>query len=365
MKVRDVAEMVEQIASPRWAAEWDNVGLLAGDASAEVTNVLLCVDVTAAVLEEAKAREAELIVAHHPILFKPAAAITAQRTPIVHEAIRAGISLYAAHTNFDAAPGGTNDVIMSAAGVTSTRPIQPARLVGASKIVVFTPASDLVAVRSAAWQAGAGRIGGGYDHCSFAVEGEGTFRPLEGSNPTLGRQGRHEHVREHRLELITPSSRLPAVLAAVREAHSYEEPAIDVFSLEDVPAGVGDGRIGELTQPTVGRAVIESVKEAFGVDAVRLCGPDVEREVTRVACCAGAGRSLLSEAARAGAELFITGEIGHHDAIDAPGRMTIACLGHGASERPAMATLRDTLAGLTSEVRFHLADSPAEPFRTG
>ncbi len=364
MKVREITGIIEQIASPRWAADWDNVGLLAGDASAEVRSVLLCVDVTASVLEEAKTLGAELIVAHHPILFKPAVAVTTQRTPIVHAAIRAGISLYAAHTNFDAAPGGTNDVIMSAAGVTSARPIQPARLVGASKIVVFTPACDLSAVRSAAWDAGAGRIGAGYDHCSFAVEGEGTFRPLEGSNPTLGEQGRDEHADEHRLELITPSSRVPAVLAAIREAHSYEEPAIDVLSLEDVPAGVGEGRIGNLTKPTVARAVIEAVKTAFRVDAVRLCGAEADREVACVACCAGAGRSLLPAAARAGAELFITGEIGHHDAIDAPGEMTIACLGHGASEQPAMATLRDTLAERIPAVRFHLADSPAEPFRT-
>jgi dinuclear metal center YbgI/SA1388 family protein len=362
MKVRDVADMIEEIAPRNWAAEWDNVGLLVGDAAAEVRNVLLCVDVTTDVLTEAKERGAELIVAHHPILFKPAAAVTADATPIVHRALREGISVYAAHTNFDAAPGGTNDVIASAMGLPRSQPLQVARRSGASKIIVFTPESDLPAVRSAAWQAGAGRIGGNYDHCSFAVEGEGTFRPLEGSDPTVGEWGNDERVREHRLELIVPSADLPAVLAAVRAAHSYEEPAIDVLSLTDVPAGVGDGRVGTYDEPVLAGDIVQAVKSSFGIGTVRCAGPGLDREVTRAACCAGAGRSFLSAAAARGVELFVTGEVGHHDAVDAPPGMTIVCLGHGASERPAMAKLRDDLSDRTEAVGFHVSDVPAEPF---
>ncbi len=363
MKVRDVTGVLDRWAPPALAAEWDNVGLLAGDANARVRRVRVCVDVTGAVLDEAIDARAELVIAHHPPIFKPLPAVTAQHSAIVHRAVRKGISLFAMHTNYDAAEGGTNDVLAEAAGLQNTRPIDAVDAGGSVKIVTFVPEADREPVARAAFKAGAGRIGA-YDMCSFAMAGEGTFRPGEGANPTTGQVGRWEREPELRLEMVAPAGAVGAVCDAIRAAHSYETAAIDVYPLASQPGGTGHGRIGELARPIKPTTLASRVKKALGIEHVRGAWASDE-PVAVAAVAAGAGRSVIRGALRAGAGVLITGEVGHHDALDAAeAGLSVVCLGHGNSEKPAMRRLAGRLAGELPELDVAYAAADDDPFRT-
>ncbi|MFP4105097.1 MAG: Nif3-like dinuclear metal center hexameric protein [Phycisphaerae bacterium] len=364
MKLRETIDTLDRLAPPRLAESWDNVGLLVGDEGAEVANISLCVDVTAAVLDEAVEQGVDLIVAHHPMIFKPLAQVTSERCPLIYRALKKGVAIYAMHTNFDAAPGGTNDAMAEALGLSNVDSLLPTRQDGQCKIVVFTPADDVDAVAGAAFEAGAGRIGT-YDCCSFHSPGTGTFRGGEGSDPTIGEVGRVESVQEQRLELIAPLGIAPRVCSAIRTAHSYQTPAIDVYPIGEYPEGFGHGRIGILPGATDPAGVIRTIKKKFQAEHVRVAFArgHQQQDVRTVAVAAGSGKSVLSAAARAGAQIFVTGELGHHDALDAAeAGITCVCLEHARCEQLGMRRLTDRLVDLLPDldIRYSLAD--AEPF---
>ena len=365
MKIRDIVRVLDELAPPSMAMEGDNVGLLVGDAGAPLKRAVLCIDLTAAVLDEATAAKAQVIVAYHPVIYKPLMRLTAEATPIAYEAARRGFAVYSPHTALDAAPGGTNDALAALMGATDCRPLEPLIRRDQRKIVVFAPAEDLARVGQAAFAAGAGRIGNYYD-CAFFGHGVGTFCGGEGTRPTVGRVGSHQAGEETRLEVIAPASRVEAVCRAIREAHSYETPAIDVYPLEESPAGAGMGRVGELPRPTPEAALIARVKKAAGVrrvlltrgggsggredlrsrkglvDRKRLGNPT--RLVKTVACCAGSCGSLYRRAIAAGATFYLTGEMRHHDQVaSAAAGMSVVCIGHAESERPVLAVLAGRL----------------------
>lgn len=239
---------LERMLPLRLAAEWDNVGLLLGERDGAVDRVMTCLTVTPTTAAEAVERRASMIVSHHPVLFRAVKRLTGDTTEgrMLLALARAGVAVYSPHTAFDNARGGINEQIATRLGLTALAPLRPGRG-GARqvKLVVFVPDSDLARVSDALFAAGAGRIGE-YRECSFRLAGTGTFHGSEAANPTVGQKGRREEISEWRLEVVCPESRLSAVVTALRQAHSYEEPAFDLYPLQAAPDSLGDGRVGEL-----------------------------------------------------------------------------------------------------------------------
>ncbi len=360
-RVFDLVAALEELAPTRYAAAWDNVGLLVGDPDAPLSRALLAIDYTPEVAAEAVRLQADAVVAYHPPVFKAQKTLCAGSP--AYDAAAAGIALYSPHTALDAAPGGTNDVLADAVGMkqrSALSPYVPAE--SHHKLVVFVPADALDKVSSALFAAGAGHIGN-YSACSFRAPGIGTFFGEAGAQPALGEAGRLEEVAEIRLEMVLPIASLGAAVAALRASHPYEEPAFDFVRLAPVPATVGMGRIGRVAISR-GR-LIDKLKAALGVDTVMVGGPFSGR-VTRVAVCAGAGGELLPEAMAQGAEVFVTGELRHHDALAAArGGVTVVCTRHSVSERIALAPLATKLGQRLPAVRIKLsrADRDAFAFR--
>jgi dinuclear metal center YbgI/SA1388 family protein len=356
MRVQDVVRVLEELAPPHLAAEGDNVGLLVGDPLARVTKALLCIDLTEAVLAEALAARAQFLVAYHPVIYRPISRLTARETPVAYQAARRGLAVYSPHTALDAAPGGTNDALAGLMGLKDCRPLEPLLRQGDRKIVVFVPEAGASAVSEAAFAAGAGRIGN-YSECSFFCRGAGTFRGGAGAHPAVGRAGRRERAEEARLEVIAPASRAADVCAAIRHAHPYETPAIDVYPLEGFPPGAGMGRVGEFARLVPEDALIARVKKAAGLARVWVArggGPSVPvrgsgsprarggrgRTAKTAACGAGSCGGLWRRAVESGATFYLTGELRHHDALAAVAAgLTVVCLGHANSERPVLAPL--------------------------
>ena len=365
MKVRDVTEQLESFAPLHLAAEWDNVGLLVGDAGATVRKMLLCIDLTAAVLDEAIAGGAQMVMAYHPIIFKPIGRVTAQTQPAVYKAARKGLAVYSMHTALDVVPGGTNDVLAESMGLTDLRPLDPTMGRDQCKIVVFTPPADLGHIATATFEAGAGRIGG-YSECAFFSQGMGTFCGGEGTNPTLGAAGRSEAVEEVRLEVIAPLSCSADVVDAIRNAHSYETPAIDVYRLESLPTDCGLGRIGTLGRPVTERTLIARIKKALGVPKVWLARPRGRTDAAKVAiaaCCAGSCGSVADSAAKAGATLYLTGEMRHHQTLAATAAgLTVVCVGHSNSERQMLHRLTKQLKQSLPKLQMVVARKDVDPF---
>jgi dinuclear metal center YbgI/SA1388 family protein len=360
MKVQDIVHAVERLAPPELAASWDNVGLLLGDRRSGVRRVMLCIDLTEAVLAEALARRVQMVLAYHPPIFKPVSRLTADASGVLWRAARAGLAVYSMHTALDAAPGGTNDVLAKAAGIASPRPLEPSRRTSC-KLVTFVPPDDLGEVMRAAFEAGAGVIGQ-YDRCGFHSQGTGTFRGRRGAHPAVGRAGRQETVREERLELLVRTSRCGEVCAAVRRAHPYEEPVIEVYPVDDFPRGCGMGRIGELAAPQSPRALVAAVKKALKTPDVLVGLGQPAKTIKTVACCAGSCGSMFRQAAQQGAGAYVTGEMRHHDVLAAlAAGLMVICVGHSNSERAALAPVGRALAKMHGAPEVLLSKADREP----
>lgn len=362
--VRDVVTELDRLAPTSLAEPWDNVGLLVGDPDAEITHVLLTIDLTPAVLEEAVAERCGLIVAYHPPLFDPVKRLLAG--DLAFDAARRGVAIYSPHTALDAAAGGTNDTLAAALGLTDLRPLRlqhrplpPPRFV---KLVTYVPAEAVAAVADAIFRAGAGHIGN-YSHCSFRAAGTGTFLGHEGTNPTVGQPGKLEEAPELRWETIVPADRLPQAVAALRLAHPYEEPAFDLIPLLDpgaVPSAeaagqLGLGRVGKVPMPVTVGDLVGRLKASLGMSnlIVGRTPGGLSTAVETVAICAGAGRSLVPDVLASGAQVYLTGELPHHDVLKLlrAGVCPLLTL-HSNSERPALgplgAQLEARLPGLTA-----------------
>jgi dinuclear metal center YbgI/SA1388 family protein len=358
----ELVEVMERIAPTAQAEEWDNVGLIAGEWGQAVSRVMLAIDLVPAVLAEATGKKAEAVIAYHPPIFKAVSRLTSPHA--VFEAIRRGIAIYSPHTALDVAPGGTNDCLADAVGMVERSPIRPIRDPDQLKLVTFVPAEHVDAVSAVLFAAGAGRIGK-YASCSFRVQGTGTFFGEEGTNPAVGKSGRLEEVSEIRLETMVPEASASAVVAALRKSHPYEEPAFDLVRLAGPestgPAAIGMGRIGMLESLVPREVLIERVKRAAEAPHVLLAGPTTGL-VKKVAVCAGSCGSVLDAAIAQGAEVFVTGEIRHHDALRAQSAgITVICTLHSNSERLALTRLRERLAGELASVEFVLSRTDRDP----
>jgi len=361
-----VIRALHAIAPPKLAEAWDNVGLLLGDPRAPCDRVLVALETDLALVRRAARQHAQLLITHHPPIFTPVPRVTADEPAgkVLLAAARAGLALAAAHTNYDVAPGGVSDVLADLLDLRGVEPLAPADASDAAKIVVFTPPGDLEAVLRALAGAGAGAVGR-YSDCSFRVPGTGTFRAMDGAHPTVGRPGRREEVGELRVEALVPRALAAGAAAAARAAHSYEEPAIDVYPLVPTTPELGMGRCGDLPEPARAAHLVERIKERLGVATVRVAGR-LSRRVERVAVCGGSGGKLAADALRRGCQLYLTGDVSHHEALDAAaGGLVVVDAGHAATEAPAIPVLARRLAQACPTVRITaMRAKPAGPFCT-
>jgi dinuclear metal center YbgI/SA1388 family protein len=358
--LKDVAAALEVIAPLDAAEPWDNVGLIAGDPSRPVRRVLLCIDYTAAVARGAE--PGDLVVAYHPPLFDAVKRLTAAGpTKLLFDALSRGISIYSPHTALDVAPGGTNDVLADILGLTARRPLKESSGAGKQyKLAVTVPPEDREKVAAAIFQAGGGGIGA-YSHCSFRHDGVGSFQGDATTNPAIGQAGRYTETPETKLEVLVDAPRVAGVVAALKAAHPYEEPAIDLIPLAALPSARGIGRIGALP-PTPRRALFDAIKSATAQDRLLVAGP-TDGDVTVAACCAGAGGSLVDAAIAAGAQLYLTGELRHHDALKAAeAGMTVVATLHSNSERLTLGYLESRLASLCPGLPVIRSAADRDPF---
>jgi dinuclear metal center YbgI/SA1388 family protein len=366
--VSTLAAALEELAPARLAAEWDNVGLLAGRPEWPVSRALLAIDLTDAVAREALESGASALVLYHPPIFKGIRSITPAAdcpTSLLPDLLAARVSLLAVHTALDAAVGGTNDVLLDFFEPVSRRPLElHLDETRQYKLVVFVLPTELDALRRALAQAGAGVIGH-YSECSYALAGQGTFRGDETTRPTVGQKLTLETVDETRLEMIVPRGRLGEVVRTLYATHSYEEPAFDLYPLHEVPerAASGMGRVGQLERPERGDALLSRLRRRVDLSAALVVGR-LKRSFRSVTAAAGAFgiRSFTDRDS-----LVLTGEFKHHDALALQKRgITAVHLGHYASERPALESLRNRLAERVAGVTFETAradKSPLTPVR--
>jgi dinuclear metal center YbgI/SA1388 family protein len=336
-RLADVIDVLEAAYPPQLAADWDSVGLVCGDADEAVESVTIAVDATAAVVSDVPDRG--LLLAHHPLLLRGVDTVAAgtAKGALLHRLIRRGSALFTAHTNADAASPGVSDALADALGLTVEDVLSPvADGPALEKWVVYVPGDHADAVREALFDAGAGHIGD-YSHCCWSVEGVGQFLPHQGANPTIGHVGAVERVAEQRVEVIAPTRLRVALLAALRGAHPYEQPAFDVIEMAAVPSGVGIGRICSLPAPEPLSAFVSRVTDALPRTSwgVRAAG-DPAATVTRVAVCGGAGDSLLDAVSSAGVQAYLTADLRHHPADEFRRGSDVALVdvAHWASEQP-------------------------------
>jgi dinuclear metal center YbgI/SA1388 family protein len=342
--VADITKALFNFAPPELATSGDNCGLQVGDPQAGVKRVLLALDVTPGLIAQARRRRAEMAVVHHPLLFNPLSQVTADQYigSLVLQAAAAKLAILALHTNLDYAPGGINHRLGELAGASGLRPLLPLGAGSLMKLAVFVPREEQARLRKALSRAGAGHLGN-YSDCSFRTSGVGTFKPLSGARPALGKIGALEEVAEDRLEMLVEKRRLPEVLAAMRAVHPYEVIAYDLCSLENPREGAGIGRIGDLAAPVTLKALAGRVSRKLQAPVLRLLG-DEKKLISRLAVACGSARGLLEAVKTAGAEALLTGEIPHQERIQAEAEgLGVIEMGHEASERPAVWLLEEIL----------------------
>jgi dinuclear metal center YbgI/SA1388 family protein len=332
MKILDILQFLDQWAPPALAEDYDNVGLLVGKKENEVSKILVSLDATEDVVEEAESLGCQLIVSHHPILFKGLKRLNGQNyvARTVEAAIRKNIGLLAIHTNLDAVKTGVNKRMADKLGLENVQTLRPVKN-KLCQLSFFVPVPQKDSVLQALHQAGAGNIGN-YSHCSFSSLGTGQFLPNENARPNLGERLKLETVEEVKVEVILPQHSKNQVILALRKSHPYEEVAYFLHSLENEWQDVGSGMLGELPEPMEKIAFLQKVKAAFNLQVLKFTESD-NKHVQKVALCGGSGFFLLGDALAQKADAFLTSDIKYHEFFDAEGRLMLMDLGHFESEQ--------------------------------
>lgn len=332
MEIQNLIACLEMIAPLSLQEDYDNSGLLIGNKNKAIEKALIALDITEETLSEAIENQCGLIISHHPLIFKGIKKLTGKNMVerIVIRAIQNDIAIYAIHTNLDNVQRGVNAMLGDKLGLTDLK-ILSSKDSGLKKLVTFCPTEHVETVRDAIFKAGAGHIGK-YDCCSYTVSGEGSFRALEGANPFVGKQGEIHFEKEIRIETIVPSHVLSQVVTAMTNAHPYEEVAYDIYQLDNKDTSTGAGMIGVLQHEMTAKEFLQKVKETLGSPAIRHSYL-VEKLVKKVAICGGSGSFLIDEAYRAGADIFITGDLKYHDFFEYKNEMTVADAGHFETEQ--------------------------------
>jgi len=364
IKAREIIKYMEELAPNSLAEDYDNVGLLVGSRESIVERILVCLDVTSKIVDEAIAKKADLIVSHHPVIFKGLKRINEDdpKGSIIYRLIKNSIGVYSAHTNLDVACGGVNDYLSSVLGLTKIANLKDYRAEKLYKIVVFVPHESVDSVRDAMSRAGAGWIGN-YSDCSFMTAGTGTFRPLEGTNPYIGTTGNLEKVDEYRLETIVSQKDLKKAIEAMVKAHPYEEVAYDIYPLEIKGRQYGMGNVGALDIPKSLEEFVAVVKEKLGVKNVRVIG-GINREIKKVAVFCGSFDREVMEAAKSKADVLVTGDVKYHDAVDMlEMEMCVIDAGHFNTERIIADRLFELIKENFPQIEVMKSNMEEDPFK--
>lgn len=342
MKIREITQYLESIAPLSYQESYDNSGLIVGNPNDEVTKALISLDCTEAVVDEAIAKGCDLIISHHPIVFKGLKRFNnrnyVERTVI--KAIKNNIALYAIHTNLDNVLGGVSSKIADKLGLVNQAILSPKSGL-LKKLVVYVPRTHVEEVRQALFNAGAGSIGD-YDQCSYNTAGYGTFRPLSGANPTIGQIGQQERVEETKIEVIFQAPQEREIIVAMLAVHPYEEVAYHVIHLDNNLHTVGSGIIGNLSESMDSSEILPYLKQKLNLKVIRHTTL-LNKPIERIAVCGGAGGFLLQEAKRSGADIFVTADYKYHEFFDAEDQIVIADVGHFESEQFTQELLLDII----------------------
>jgi dinuclear metal center YbgI/SA1388 family protein len=331
MTVKQICNIIEKKYPLKLQEGWDNSGLLVGNYDEQVTGILLTIDVTEKVVDEAISKDCNFIIAHHPIIFRPLKRIVGQNIveKTVIKAIKNNIAIYGAHTNVDNSNDGINKIICEKLGIQNTRVVLPAEKL-LLKLVTFVPKDFAKKVRTAIFEAGAGHIGN-YDACSYNIEGIGTFRAGEKTNPFVGKKGELHYEPETRIETIFPAFLKNEILNAMKNAHPYEEIAYDIYPLENTSNAYGSGLIGTLATPVDELQFLQKIKKELDVRCLRHSNL-LNKKVKKVAVCSGGCGFLISTAASKGADVFIAADLKYDNFISAQNKILIVDAGHYETE---------------------------------
>ena len=316
-KVKDIAQILENLFPLHLAEKWDNVGLQIGSCLNPVSRVLVALDIDNEVLQYGLEQKVDMIVTHHPLFFNGIKSINYDQSQgrLLKGIITAGINVYSAHTNLDAGDRGLNQILAERIGLNHIKLLDKRHTEVLYKLVVYVPVDHESSVRQAILEAGAGHIGM-YKDCSFRIKGTGSFRPLEGSRPFIGQQGSLEELDEYRLETVVPQSRLEKVLQKMEQVHPYEEVAYDVYRLEKPCSVFSLGRMGKLSTEMTLQELCLQIKNCLGLGYVRVVG-DLKKPVRKVGVVSGAGASFIEKAQQQGCDVLLTGDLKYHEAKDA------------------------------------------------
>lgn len=365
MKASDIVQLMEQWAPPYLIDEWDNTGFQLGDMEKEVNKIIVALDLDRQVLKEALEEKAEMIITHHPLIFKPLKAIRKQnyKESLIMDLIREDIVVYNAHTNLDLAVDGVNDELAKLLNLKNVQSLKVNYVEPLYKFVVFVPKSHASTIREVLGNEGAGFIGN-YSHCTYNVEGIGTFMPLEGTSPYIGELNKLEEVEEIRIETIVEKKALKRVVAKVLEHHPYEEVAYDIYPLENKGKSFGYGRVGEIARTKLAE-YLDLVKRQLNLDKLIVYG-NLDKEISKVAVCGGSGATFIHDAYLKGADVYITGDVKYHDSQYANELgLTIVDAGHFDTEKVILPVIKKYIEEKTQKavtVKVYDKSSPLRLF---
>ncbi len=360
MQLKQITQHIESIAPLAFQESYDNAGLIIGQPDDEISGILITLDITEEILDEAINKNINLIVCHHPIVFSGIKKLNGKNyiERCVAKAIKNDIAIYAAHTNLDSVFGGVNSKICEKLGLQNCRILAPTPNF-LKKLVTFVPVADAEKVRNAIFEAGAGNIGN-YDSCSFNQNGSGTFRGNDQTNPYVGERNQLHTEEETRIETIFPRHIQSKVIQALLQAHPYEEVAYDIYPLDNEYVQAGIGMIGELSEPADELDFLQKIKATFNCEVVKhtqLLG----KPISRVAVCGGAGSSYLNMAIAQKADIFISGDFKYHQFFDAENQIIIADIGHYESEQFTKEVFYELLTKKFTKFAVHLSDFSTNP----
>ena len=362
VKIKEIIEVLEKLASPTYQESYDNSGLITGDKNWEVSGIMVSLDCIEAVIDDAIDKKCNMIVAHHPIVFKGLKKLNGknyvERTII--KAIKNDIAIYAIHTNLDNVYSGVNQKIATQIGLKNTKILAPKKQL-LEKLVVFIPKDDTNKVLDALHRVGAGEIGN-YSHCSFKVNGTGSFKPNKNANPVIGERGQLEEVNEDRVEIMYPNHLSRQVIGALKAAHPYEEVAYYISQLENENQEVGSGMIGQLEKEMTSQEFLGHLKDSMQLNTIRYTAKNVD-SIKTVALCGGAGSFLLASAMAKNADAFVTGDFKYHEFFDGEGKTMIADIGHYESEKFTKELLHSFLTEKFANIATYFTEANTNPVK--
>lgn len=360
--VQDYCSYLEQIAPLSLQEEYDNAGLIVGDANMPVTNVLLSLDCTEEIIDEAIKRKCQLIIAHHPIVFVGLKRINIKHYVgrVVTKAIKNDIAIYACHTNLDNIKDGVNLKIAQKLGLTNVSILAPKNK-QLAKLYTYVPVDHVSAIQQALFDAGAGYIGN-YSECSYQTTGTGTFKPLSDAKPVIGEKNIRSQEAEVKLEVIMPMHKVQLAVSTLKQVHPYEEVAYEIITLNNTQSEIGSGMVGFLPKPLNQKDLVSLVQIKMKAKGVRYTAAHTKK-YSKIAICGGAGSFLINAAKSAGADAFITADVKYHEFFEADNQLSIIDIGHYESEQYTPRLFYDILSKKFPTFALHLSKINTNPIK--